>query len=72
MQDAIALERKGTPSTVLVTKPFDTQARAMTTIMGLPGYQYAVMGHPMGSLTEEQVLGRANEVFPQVLEQLVS
>jgi hypothetical protein len=72
MQDAAALEKKGIPSTVLVTKPFDSQARAMTNLLGLPGYQYAVIGHPMGSLTEEQVLGRAKEALPQVLKQLTA
>ncbi len=72
MQDAVAFEKKGTPSTVLVTKPFDTQARAMTTLLGLPGYQYAVIGHPMGSLNEEEVMGRAKEAISQVLEQLIA
>ena len=72
MQDAAALEKKGVPSTVLVTKPFDSQARAMTTLLGLPGYQYAVIGHPMGSLTDEQVLDRAKEALPQVLKQLTA
>ena len=37
MQDAVALEKKGIPSVVLVTKPFDSQAKAMADMMGAPG-----------------------------------
>ena len=70
MQDAAALEKRGVPSTVLVTRPFDTQARSMVTLLGLDGYEYAVIGHPMGSLAEEEVLGRAREALPQVIVQI--
>ncbi|MDA0768954.1 MAG: hypothetical protein BZY79_02765 [SAR202 cluster bacterium Casp-Chloro-G4] len=72
MQDAVALERKGIPSVVLVTKPFNSQAKAMANLLGLPGYEYAVIGHPMGSLTDEQVLDRAKEAIDQVEKQLTA
>lgn len=72
MQDAVALEKKRIPSVVLVTKPFDSQAKAMADMMGAPGYRYALIGHPMGSLTEEEVLGRAKEALPQVLNLLIA
>ena len=72
MQDAVALERKGIPSVVLVTKPFNSQAKAMANLLGLPGYEYAVIGHPMGSLTDEQVLERSKEAIDQVEKQLTS
>ena len=72
MQDAVALERLGIPCSVLVTKPFNTQARAMTNLLAMPGYEYAIIGHPMGSLNEEEVMARAEEALPQTLSQLVS
>ncbi len=72
MQDAAALEKMGIPCSVLVTKPFDTQARAMTNLLAMPGYEYAVIGHPMGSLDAEQVMARAEEALPQVSAQLVA
>jgi hypothetical protein len=72
MQDAVALETKGIPSVVLVTKPFNSQAKAMANLLGLPGYEYAVIGHPMGSLTDDQVLDRAKEAIEQVEKQLTS
>ena len=72
MQDAAALEQKGIPSVVLVTKPFNSQAKAMANLLGLPGYQYAVIGHPMGSLTDDQVLDRSKEAIDQVVKLLTS
>ena len=70
MQDAAALERLGIPCSVLVTRPFNTQARAMTNLLAMPVYEYAVIGHPMGSLNEEQVMKRAQEASPQCLQHL--
>ena len=72
MQDAAALEQKGIPSVVLVTKPFNSQAKAMANLLGLPGYKYAVIGHPMGSLTDAQVLDRSKEGIDQVVKLLTS
>lgn len=43
----------------------------MTNLLALPNYEYAVIGHPMGSLNEEQVIARAREAAPQTLNQLV-
>ena len=72
MQDAAALEQKGIPSVVLVTEPFNSQAKAMANLLGLPGYEYAVIGHPLGSLPEEQVRDRSSEAIDQVEKLLTS
>ena len=72
MQDAITLEKRGVPSVVLVTQPFDSQARSMANIMGLPGYEYALIDHPMGSLTSDEVMERAKSALPQVVRQLIA
>ena len=71
MQDAAALEKLGIPCSVLVTRPFNTQARAMTNLLAMPNYEYAVIGHPMGSLNEQQVMARAEEAIPQCLSHLI-
>ena len=44
----------------------------MATILGLPGYEYAIIDHPMGSLNSEEIMGRAKVALPQVLEQLTA
>jgi len=35
---------------------------------GYPDYHYAMIPHPLSSLTPEQVEERAREVLPEVLE----
>lgn len=45
-------------------------ADAMATALGFPGYRYAVVSHPMGSLDAEQVRERARVAAPQVLDLL--
>ena len=72
MQDAANLEKRGIPSVVLVTKPFDSQARSMAELMGLSNYGYALIDHPMGSLSKEEVMGRAEVAVAQVLKQLTA
>ena len=44
----------------------------MTNLLALPNYEYAVIGHPMGSLNDEQVMARAQEAAPQTLSHLVA
>lgn len=43
----------------------------MANLLALPGYEYAVIGHPMGSLNADQVMARAQEALPQTLRQLM-
>ncbi len=43
----------------------------MTNLLAMPNYEYAVIGHPMGSLNEQQVMARAEEAVPQCLSHLI-
>ena len=70
--DSLELEKKGVPSVVVVTKPFISQGKAMAKIKGVPDYEYALVDHPIGSLTMEELQARAAVALPQVLRQLVS
>lgn len=40
----------------------------MARIQGYPGYRYALIPHPLSSLTPEETRARAREVLPEVLE----
>lgn len=70
--DSLELEKRGVPSVVVVTKPFISQAKAMAKIKGVPDYEYALVDHPIGSLTTEELQDRATVALPQVLHRLVS
>jgi hypothetical protein len=44
---------------------------AIAELAGLPGYPQAVIPHPVGSLTAEEVRERADAIAPRVVELLV-
>ena len=64
-------ELLGAPSVVLTTRPFVSQARAMSRMRGNPDYGLAVIEHPIVSLTNQELLERARIAAPQVIEHLV-
>ncbi len=64
-------ELLGVPSVVLTTRPFVSQARAMSRMRGNHDYGLAVIEHPIVSLTNEELLERARIAAPQAIENLV-
>ena len=68
MADGTLFERRGVPAATINTDAFPSSSEAMARIQGYPGYRYAVIAHPLSSLTPEQVKQRAEEVLPQVLD----
>ncbi len=64
-------ELLGVPSVVLTTRPFVSQARAMSRMRGGPDYGLAVIEHPIISLTNEELLERARIAASQAIEHLV-
>ena len=64
-------ELLGVPSVVLTTRPFVSQARAMSRMRGNPDYGLAIIEHPIVSLTNELLLERARIAAPQAIENLV-
>jgi hypothetical protein len=59
VQDGIALERRGVMTYIVCTTEFLTTARIAATTAGIPDYPFVVVDHPLGSLTAEQLTGRA-------------
>lgn len=50
---------------VLCTHPFEVTARNIARVMGLPDYPFAVLDHPIGSLSVEEVRVRAEDAYQQ-------
>lgn len=67
MRDGINIEQRGIPTAVICTQPFIPTARAMARICNLPDYPFAVVGHPIGSLTPAGLRQRAELALPQVV-----
>ena len=72
MHDGIEFEKNGVPAAVICTEPFITSANAMANLGGIPDYPYVVVPHPLGSLTPEELRGRAMQAAPEVLRILLA
>jgi hypothetical protein len=70
--DAINLEKQGIPAVAVVTEPFIPTARAMAELNGMPGYPFAAVPHPIGSLDEAAVRERAARVLERIEALLLS
>ena len=55
------------PAAVICTDQFVESAKAQATICGNPQYPFAVVAHPIGSLTPAELEARATAALPQVL-----
>jgi hypothetical protein len=66
--DVILMEQRGVPSAAICTDALRASADAMARIQGVPGYRFAVVPHPVSSLDEDGIQGRARLAAPQVLE----
>jgi hypothetical protein len=64
--DAITFEKRGIPAAVVITEPFVPTADAMARLAGMPGYPYAVLPHPVGSLTAAEVAQRADTIADRI------
>jgi len=64
--DAIGFEKRGIPAAAIVTAPFVPTADAMARLSGMPGYAYAVVAHPIGSLAPADLAARADGIAARV------
>jgi hypothetical protein len=67
LHDGIELDRRGVPAVVICTDQFVASARAQAAICGNPDYPFAVVAHPIGSLTPAELRARAEAALPQVI-----
>ena len=65
------MELLGVASTVLTTKPFVSQARAMARMRGDADYGLAIIDHPIGTLTVPELRERAATAAPQAMRHLL-
>lgn len=67
MLDAIILEKAGVPAIPIVTDAFDSTAREMAELWGIPDFRFVMMPHPLGSLTPDEIGRRADGLVEKVL-----
>lgn len=71
MLDAVQFEEAGIPSTAIITAPFLATCKAMAELQGFRDYPIAVVPHPITSLSEAEMLARADEATAWVHAMLV-
>ena len=61
------LEKAGIPGIAIITDAFDSTAKEMAELWGVPEFRFVMMPHPLASLTAEGVEQRAEELLDKVL-----
>lgn len=72
MLDGIRLEQLGVPAAVICTDAFDGSAHTTAATHGIPWYPFAVIPHPIGRRSEEEMREMAEQVLPRVIRLLTA
>lgn len=67
MHDGFSLESLGVPTAVIVTTAFLHEARVQREALGMQGLVPVVIQHPLSSISEEEIRGRAAQAVEQVI-----
>ena len=67
MDDGIHIEKTGTPSVTICTDAFVETSRAMARMWGRSDYPVIFTGHPIASLTREELRARAEGMVGQTV-----
>ena len=67
MHDGVSLESLGVPTAVIVTSSFVHEAEVQRAALGMEALVPVVIEHPLSSLTDEEIRGRAAQAVEQVL-----
>jgi hypothetical protein len=65
MHDGVNLEEQGLPVAVVVTTEFLHEAHVQRAALGMEGLRPVVITHPLSSLTDQEIEGRAQQVIEQ-------
>ena len=72
MCDLVHLERRGIPAVGIATAPFADEAVAQARLLGMPDARVLYIPHPVQLLSHDELAGRADAVFPDVLAALTA
>jgi len=71
LHDAISSERVGTPAVGVMTSNFISAADLMAKVLGMPGYAYAIINHPVSSATDKELEARALQTMAAIDTQIL-
>ena len=70
MHDAITLEDRGIPCALICTDTFVHTADVMAENLGVAGYPYATIDHPIGRLEPAHLAERIDQAGMQIMKLL--
>jgi hypothetical protein len=70
--NAIELEKRGIPTLLVSTPPFTEAVRTSAALRGMPAIRWAVVDHPVASLGEHDLRGRAAAAASQFSDLILS
>jgi hypothetical protein len=53
LHDAVTAERLGVPAIAVMTERFVSAAELMARVLGMPGYPFVIISHPVSSATDD-------------------
>ncbi|MBO0765267.1 MAG: hypothetical protein J2P50_11855 [Hyphomicrobiaceae bacterium] len=59
------MERKGVPAVGVMTARFVSAAELMARVLGVPDFEFAVIGHPISSASDERLAEYARATIAQ-------
>ena len=71
MHDAISCEREGTPAVGVMTSNFVSAAELMAKVLGMPGYAFSVIDHPVSSASDQELEARALQTIAAMDSQIL-
>ena len=70
MHDGSILEERGVPSVGICTEVFFSAGKIQARVLGYKELEPLTVGHPIQSLTQEQIQARADSVVDKIIERL--
>jgi hypothetical protein len=61
----VTAEREGVPAFSVMTSRFASAAEMMGRVLGMPGYSFATIGHPVSSATDDDLKVMARTAIEQ-------
>jgi hypothetical protein len=66
LHDAVTAERLGVPAIAVMTERFVSAAELMSRVLGMEGYQFAVIPHPVSSASDADLRAMAAMTLGQI------
>ncbi len=65
------IEQRGTPATVLITEPFQAVVASNAAKLGMPGYHFLTVPHPIWGKDEAALRELARSIADRAIAQLL-